>query len=265
MVYTSMENPDYGIVLSNCLDPEAEIDGANIVINDYMNGDTLKIINDGGVGVDQYEYDHNGTHYTFNLENKDNGVYLLSVSPDDGGQAPIGAFEAVLNKVKLVGSVSGERSLTFSLGKALGFQGEDHSVMHYYEYVPAPKINWFIAKDEAGQRSHFGRQGYLATITTAEENVFIAEKAQGKGWLGAIDIKREHEKEYPYRATNGTPEPADWRWVTGPEGLEDGGNGRKFYFGYTRNQNNPPEPEEPYGPVFDEDGKERFNNWYRTV
>ena len=47
----------------------------------------------------------------------------------------------------------------------------------------------------------FGLQGYLATITSAEENAFVFDKLQGNGWLGGTDADVE----------------GDWTWVTGPD------------------------------------------------
>ncbi len=54
---------------------------------------------------------------------------------------------------------------------------------------------------------------YLATITSALENTAASAAAGSVGaWLGGSDA-----------TTEGT-----WRWVTGPEGLENGGSGRVF-------------------------------------
>ena len=85
---------------------------------------------------------------------------------------------------------------------------------HFYEYVPASGITWTEARARAEDRSKYGQagypsgmyglQGYLATITSAEENAFLTEKVSGTAWIGASD----------------GPNPEDegvWRWVTGPE------------------------------------------------
>jgi len=60
---------------------------------------------------------------------------------------------------------------------------------------------------------YYGLRGYLATITSQVENDFIKGKTKGVGWIGASDAAVE----------------GDWRWVTGPEGLEDGGKGLLFW------------------------------------
>ncbi len=75
------------------------------------------------------------------------------------------------------------------------------STDHYYEYVPAIGITWTSANTAADARTYFGLQGYLATITSAEEAQLSGEQAAGAGWIGGSDA-----------ATEGI-----WRWVTGPE------------------------------------------------
>ncbi len=88
---------------------------------------------------------------------------------------------------------------------------------HFYRFVTKPGILWTVAKDEAESNSmmYFGMRGYLATVTSQEENDFIKLKTKGVGWIGASDAATEGE----------------WRWVTGPEGLEDNGKGRLFWNG----------------------------------
>lgn len=90
-----------------------------------------------------------------------------------------------------------DRQISISIGSNLYFDGTGH----YYEYVPAAQISWSDAKAAAEAKSYYGLKGYLATITTVEENKFIAGKLQGNGWIGASDAG--HDKQ--------------WKWVTGPE------------------------------------------------
>jgi PEP-CTERM motif/Lectin C-type domain len=73
---------------------------------------------------------------------------------------------------------------------------------HWYEYFDA---NTFAtdAFTAASASSFNGMKGYLATVTSAAENVFIANVANGNlAWLGGSDDGR---------AVN------DWTWRTGPE------------------------------------------------
>ena len=74
---------------------------------------------------------------------------------------------------------------------------------HFYEYIPAENITWTEARDAAAASTLNGLQGYLATITSQEENDFIQTKLEGFGWIGGA--------EYPAEGTN------EWFWVTGPE------------------------------------------------
>jgi len=72
---------------------------------------------------------------------------------------------------------------------------------HYYEFVNNPGISWNNALTAAASRTLYGMNGYLATVTSAEENAFIAPKLGGTGWMGASDAAVEGQ----------------WRWVSGPE------------------------------------------------
>jgi hypothetical protein len=84
---------------------------------------------------------------------------------------------------------------------------------HLYEVVSGPSISWDDAKIAAEARTVNGAQGYLATVTTQEENDYISARLEDSGWFGASDAETE----------------GDWKWVTGPEagtsfwsGLGDG-------------------------------------------
>ena len=97
------------------------------------------------------------------------------------------------------------RTITVVLGDKLAFSGNNH----FYEYVefssslPEQVVgrSWTTAKAAAASSSYFGLTGYLATITTAQENAFIVEKVSGTAWLGGSDIESE----------------GIWKWVDGPE------------------------------------------------
>jgi len=89
------------------------------------------------------------------------------------------------------------------LGAPLIINGEEH----YYEVIQLnSQLSWQDAMAQVGARSYNGQKGYLATITSAEENEFIRQKLETSAlgpsaWLGASDT-----------AAEGT-----WRWITGPE------------------------------------------------
>ena len=104
-----------------------------------------------------------------------------------------------------------DKSFSFTIGNAnyLELTG------HYYEFIPLIDVRWTEAKVLAENLTYYGLQGYLATLTSEAENQIAAVQTNNFGWIGASDEANEN----------------DWRWVTGPEGLENGGSGRPFWFG----------------------------------
>jgi len=107
----------------------------------------------------------------------------------------------------------GIRKISISLVNAdyLPFTG------HFYRFIARRGISWTEARAEASADSmmYYGLRGYLATVTSVEENDFIKLKTKGVGWIGANDKAQNYY----------------WRWVTGPEGLENSGQGRLFWIG----------------------------------
>jgi len=72
---------------------------------------------------------------------------------------------------------------------------------HFYKYISQRGISWTDAKAAAQAMNYYGLQGYLGTITSAQENDFVWTKIRGVGWIGASDAAVE----------------GDWKWETGPE------------------------------------------------
>jgi flagellin-like hook-associated protein FlgL len=90
-----------------------------------------------------------------------------------------------------------------------------------YELVnKGTAINWTDSKAEADalDAGDSNNSYYLATITSETEQAEIGLQIGDVGinaWLGGNDVTVEGE----------------WRWTEGPEGLEDGGKGKKFWQG----------------------------------
>ncbi|MBP2030784.1 LPXTG-motif cell wall-anchored protein [Methanohalophilus levihalophilus] len=136
---------------------------------------------------------------------------ILTLSGSGNAAAYQAAFRNVRYENTNENPNTADRNITFVLGgNTLYFEDTGH----YYEYVSYTS-DWTAAKANADTKTMEGLQGYLATITSEAENNFLMEKIQADAWIGASDNAVEGE----------------WRWVTGPEGTEDGGNGRQFYQG----------------------------------
>ncbi|MBT5457219.1 MAG: PEP-CTERM sorting domain-containing protein [Rhodospirillaceae bacterium] len=72
---------------------------------------------------------------------------------------------------------------------------------HYYEHI-ATTTTWTAARTAALGMTHLGQSGYLATITSAAENMFLATMlTSNDGWIGGTDQAAE----------------GDWKWADGPE------------------------------------------------
>lgn len=73
---------------------------------------------------------------------------------------------------------------------------------HWYEYISTP-VAATEAFDAAAASSWSGMDGYLVTVTSAEENSFVADLAGGAlAWMGGSDDGASVN---------------DWTWRVGPE------------------------------------------------
>jgi hypothetical protein len=90
---------------------------------------------------------------------------------------------------------------------------------HAYQFIAAPNLTWAAARDAAAHMRWHGKPGYLATITSAAEHKFVTAHVFGQAFT-----------DVTYLGGRQTA-PREWRWVTGPEGKEDGGRGRLFWTG----------------------------------
>nr|WP_321357917.1 MBG domain-containing protein [uncultured Draconibacterium sp.] len=141
---------------------------------------------------------------------KSTGVLTLS------GNASPAEYQAAVRSITYKNDAPGaasydQRTMTISLVNADYLE----STGHFYEYVNTA-VKWNEANTVATGVSYYGLQGYLVTISSAEENSFILDKISAVSWLGASDADTE----------------TTWEWVTGPE------NGTHFSTGSTPNGDN---------------------------
>ena len=117
------------------------------------------------------------------------------------GPASLASFEAAILAVVFQSSATPVSGTMKEISIVLNEANYLLATQHYYEYIPALGITWTAARDAAALRTFYGLQGYLATLTVAEESELLGKQSSGAGWIGASDEAVEGE----------------WRWVTGPE------------------------------------------------
>jgi len=172
------------------------LDGATVLIGTNFNSgqDRLGIAGQGGTSGTV-----NGLSWSYSTI-----TGLMSIT----GNASTATYEAALRQVTYYsnGTPTGApRNIRYSLGRNLSNSANGH----FYNFVTNSGIDWGVAQSAAAGSNYFGLQGYLATITSASEQAFVAGKLQGEGWMGGSDANSE----------------GVWRWVTGPE------NGQQFWSG----------------------------------
>lgn len=179
-----------------------------VVFSDFeisdLDGDDIRgitIVFTGGHNSDQdnlWFTNQNGITGSFD---KSNGILVLS-----GDASPTNYQKAVrsityTNDAEFSSVNNEQRTLTISLANADYFsQNPDLTGGHFYEYVDA-SVNLADAKAAVVGKTYYGLQGYIATITSADENNFIANEISNIIWLDASD-----------QESDGT-----WKWLSGPE------------------------------------------------
>ena len=157
----------------------------------------------------------------------DLGDFMWAYSFTTNGGITIDQAEALIKAIKvnipdnLTNFVGVELEISTNYGgRTIIYNAENG---HYYEYVPEG-IDWDEAYNDAKSTYYLGMQGYLATITSLEENRFMTALVHEPGWLGGTRMTNTgNDPKNPqfYSGFNTTTTDANlgkvWYWACGPE------------------------------------------------
>ncbi|KAJ9442392.1 Halomucin [Diplonema papillatum] len=126
----------------------------------------------------------------------------LTLSPSTGTAVNVSKLVEALRAVTFTSQdTSGEpKAVTFNYGDALF----SPATGQFYKYFTGP-LSWSAAQTYCGSpaNSVLTSTGYLATVSSAEEQAIVASLAGGNAaWLGGTDDSESNK----------------WNWVTGPHG-----------------------------------------------
>ena len=98
-------------------------------------------------------------------------------------------------------------------------------VDHYYTFVPfetGSTMTWMDCYNAAKEMTYLGRQGYLATLTSLNEDKFVTRLSESVAWIGATRLPGNVSDGQYYAsfttASEAHPATGDkWYWACGPE------------------------------------------------
>lgn len=97
----------------------------------------------------------------------------------------------------------------------------NHENGHYYKPVNDTNVTWGEAVDQADNTTKYGMVGYLATVTTRQENDFITYNTTTSSmWLGGSDAGGSNGSTYTWRTG---PESGQQFWSGDENGTESSG------------------------------------------
>ena len=154
--------------------------------------------------------------------------YTITNFDDDGAgqatisfQGPEAGVSASLASLQFQRTTNtGNNTITLEVSDGVGLIFGNS----YYEtYTEANDISWEVAFQKAASlripSSTAGEfcQGYLATITSPEEQSFVYSKVNVNSWLGGADAYQYINPYVNPDFANQAASEGKWYWVTGPE------------------------------------------------
>ncbi len=188
---------DEDLTLTEAGGDSTTITNGRVMIDNPQTGDVLGVTNTGILTGSSYD--------------SSTGVLTLT------GSGFASQWQALFRTVtfKTSSASTADRNISFTLGESLTFKvdGKDH----YYEVVAGGAITWEAAKAAAAVKTYFGLEGYLATVTSAEENALLTEKIGADAWLGGSDEYSQINAAAGTSYSSQDDIEGEYYWVTGPE------------------------------------------------
>ncbi|MGN0154357.1 MAG: leucine-rich repeat protein [Lachnospiraceae bacterium] len=244
-------------------------------------------VSDGGYFVPGIEVDLGGSGVTITGISQESGTSEATTSIVKNGK--YSSITVVERTDELTGSITNEkiqnflRNLTFYrngvdvakeqkvtvLGNQVKLEDDMTAmaidgVIHYYKYVKdSTKPSWYYAYNQAKSDANKfdGMRGYLATITSADEQFYIFKNLGGelRAWIGGARTLDNTMKYDTVSVTDGVLDPGTrysdsvarlWQWMCGPEA------GMSFWKVETSGANGEA--------VMNSEGEEVYNCWNST-
>ncbi len=152
--------------------------------------------------------------YTKSAKSDDYKIYVNLSEPATAGEIA----KDLISKVAF--NFEAENSVRFELlpnePDEAYFYNED--TQHYYTFVNDETSTWVECYEAAKNMQYNGRQGYLATVTSKEEDIFVYNASGNKvGWLGSSRLMPAGKDGNYYNSFSTTEFTTNWCWSCGPE------------------------------------------------
>lgn len=186
----------------------------------------------------------NVSGFTYETALSTDSTYIINI-PDGKNLVQIAAY---IRKIQFLNCQNSSQKINFSVGKDIvqymTFYSEDSQ--HYYQFIKFDRSSGTAVKDPTGKSWSYGTwewayytalnmtyeglQGYLATVSTVEEDAFIYRCSNEIGWLGGTKMTHgaaDTKNGIPFYKTftpSGTGDGIGyWYWSVGPDVNVGGG------------------------------------------